>query len=132
MKSSMYYFHVKTKILADFQICISVPLSFGIVQYDLSKDLWIKILLRSLIQNSIWMKSLLDIIINLTKIPIIEKPVHWFAEQTNELVYFIGTSFMKSSEKSHRIYSCIPRHALIKFVVFILRLLKCSKQLKKN
>ena len=27
MKSSTYYFHVKTKILADFQICISVPLS---------------------------------------------------------------------------------------------------------
>ena len=27
MKSSTYYFHVETKILADFQICISVPLS---------------------------------------------------------------------------------------------------------
>ena len=27
MKSSTYYFHLKTKILADFQICISVPLS---------------------------------------------------------------------------------------------------------
>ena len=26
MKSSTHYFHVKTKILADFQICISVPL----------------------------------------------------------------------------------------------------------
>ena len=26
MKSSTYYFHMKTKILADFQICISVPL----------------------------------------------------------------------------------------------------------
>ena len=26
MKSSTYCFHVKTKILADFQICISVPL----------------------------------------------------------------------------------------------------------
>ena len=26
MKSSTYYFHVKTKILADFQICISAPL----------------------------------------------------------------------------------------------------------
>ena len=25
MKSSTYYFHRKTKILADFQICISVP-----------------------------------------------------------------------------------------------------------
>ena len=31
MKSSTYYIHMKTKILADFQICISVPLrsSFG-------------------------------------------------------------------------------------------------------
>ena len=28
MKSSAYYFHMKTKILASFQICISVPLSF--------------------------------------------------------------------------------------------------------
>ena len=27
MKSSAYYFHIKTKILADFQICISVPLT---------------------------------------------------------------------------------------------------------
>ena len=28
MKPSTYYFHVKTKILADFQICVSVPLPF--------------------------------------------------------------------------------------------------------
>ena len=27
MKSSTYYFHVKTKMLADFQICISVPVN---------------------------------------------------------------------------------------------------------
>ena len=26
VKSSIYYFHVKTMILADFQICISAPL----------------------------------------------------------------------------------------------------------
>ena len=26
VKSSAYYFHMKPKILADFQICISVPL----------------------------------------------------------------------------------------------------------
>ena len=26
VKSSTYYFHLKTKILADFQICISVPI----------------------------------------------------------------------------------------------------------
>ena len=26
VKSSTYYFHMKTKILADFQICISLPL----------------------------------------------------------------------------------------------------------
>ena len=26
MKPSTYYFHMKMKILADFQICISVPL----------------------------------------------------------------------------------------------------------
>ena len=26
MKSSKYYFHIKKKILVDFQICISVPL----------------------------------------------------------------------------------------------------------
>ena len=28
MKSSTYYFYVNTEILADFQICISAPLSF--------------------------------------------------------------------------------------------------------
>ena len=27
MKFSAYYFHMKTKTLADFQICISVPLT---------------------------------------------------------------------------------------------------------
>ena len=27
VKSSTYYFHMKTKLLADFEICISVPLS---------------------------------------------------------------------------------------------------------
>ena len=27
IESSTHYFHVKTKILADFQICISVPLN---------------------------------------------------------------------------------------------------------
>ena len=30
VKSSTYYFHMKTTILADFQICISVPLSHPI------------------------------------------------------------------------------------------------------
>ena len=30
MKSSTYYFHMKTKILADFQIYISVPLKLVI------------------------------------------------------------------------------------------------------
>ena len=29
VKFSTYYFHMKTKILADFQICISVPLKFA-------------------------------------------------------------------------------------------------------
>ena len=27
VKSSTYYFHIKMKILTDFQICINVPLS---------------------------------------------------------------------------------------------------------
>ena len=31
VKSSTYYFHMKKKILADFQICISVPLRFGVL-----------------------------------------------------------------------------------------------------
>ena len=30
VKSSTYYFHMKTKILTDFQICISVPLRRGL------------------------------------------------------------------------------------------------------
>ena len=33
MKSSTYYFHVKTKILADFQNCISVPLNANLKKY---------------------------------------------------------------------------------------------------
>ena len=32
VKSSTYYFHMKKKILADFQICISVPLIIEISQ----------------------------------------------------------------------------------------------------
>ena len=31
VKSSTYYFHIKTKILADFLICIIVPLSLSLV-----------------------------------------------------------------------------------------------------
>ena len=33
MKSSAYYFHMKTKILADFQICINVPLVIALNKY---------------------------------------------------------------------------------------------------
>ena len=33
MKSSTYYFHMKMKILAVFQICISVPLTFGEINF---------------------------------------------------------------------------------------------------
>ena len=31
VKSSTYYFHMKTKILTGFQICISVPLKIKII-----------------------------------------------------------------------------------------------------
>ena len=34
MKSSTYYFLIQTKLLADFQICISVPLSTKTLSYD--------------------------------------------------------------------------------------------------
>ena len=34
VKSSTYCFHVKTKILGDFQICISVPLENEITEVD--------------------------------------------------------------------------------------------------
>ena len=34
MKSSTYYFHIKTKILAHFQICISVPLKHTYNQWQ--------------------------------------------------------------------------------------------------
>ena len=30
-KSSLYYFHMKRKILTDFQICISVPLAENVI-----------------------------------------------------------------------------------------------------
>ena len=32
VKSSTYYFHMKMKILADFKICISVPLMKAVFQ----------------------------------------------------------------------------------------------------
>ena len=32
MKSSTYYFHMTTRILTDFQICISVPLNFSVAK----------------------------------------------------------------------------------------------------
>ena len=38
MKSSTYYFHMKTKILADFQICISVPLMKILNEDDKRQD----------------------------------------------------------------------------------------------
>ena len=37
VKSSTYYFHMKTKMLADFQICISVPLKH-VASCDISKS----------------------------------------------------------------------------------------------
>ena len=39
VKFSTYYFHMKTKILADFQICISVPLSHSITVFGSSFNL---------------------------------------------------------------------------------------------
>ena len=33
VKSATYYFHMKMKILADFQICISVPLKHNFISY---------------------------------------------------------------------------------------------------
>ena len=39
VKSSTYYFHRKTKILADFQICISVPFQgYKMTDTDILKD----------------------------------------------------------------------------------------------
>ena len=41
MKSSTYYFHLKTKILGDFQICISVPLNYPVTLiYPVSSFKW--------------------------------------------------------------------------------------------
>ena len=36
MKSSRYYFDMKTKILADFQICISVPLKRVLINFTIN------------------------------------------------------------------------------------------------
>ena len=46
VKSSTYYFHMKTKILADFQICINFPLRY--ISNDLSVQL-AKYLLKLLV-----------------------------------------------------------------------------------
>ena len=39
VKHSTYHFHMKTKILADFQICISVPLGWASKQSEPAKHL---------------------------------------------------------------------------------------------
>ena len=41
MKFSTYYFQIKTKILADFQICIGVPLIISIVPIIISCNMHI-------------------------------------------------------------------------------------------
>ena len=38
MKSLAYYFHIKVEILADFQICISVPLIWNKVVLALEEE----------------------------------------------------------------------------------------------
>ena len=50
MKSSTYYFHLKRKIQADFQICLSVPLS-----YVISKMLfnWIPMVIYNILSYNI-------------------------------------------------------------------------------
>ena len=42
VKSSIYYFHRKRKILTDFQFCISVPLKKAapMLKYEISIDIW--------------------------------------------------------------------------------------------
>ena len=39
VKSSTYYFRMKTKILLDFQICISVPLSMCVLKMNFSLNM---------------------------------------------------------------------------------------------
>ena len=39
-KLSVYYFYVKTKILVDFHICISVPLRCPLAQFIIFNSLW--------------------------------------------------------------------------------------------
>ena len=41
VRSSTYYFHMKTKILADFQICISVPLILEDFQRKPFYKIWV-------------------------------------------------------------------------------------------
>ena len=40
MKFSTYYFHMKMKILADFEICISAPLRCSKVQHETTRKKW--------------------------------------------------------------------------------------------
>ena len=44
MKSSAYYFHVKTRVWADFQICIDVPLKH--ILHDNSRKLILQKILK--------------------------------------------------------------------------------------
>ena len=60
MKSSLYHFHIKTKILADFQICISVPLKFISPELKVKKITAKKeLLIKMIIWNYIWFLALL-------------------------------------------------------------------------
>ena len=59
VKSSTYYFHMKAEILADFQICISVPLNLG----DGSEDFALYLKLKPLVYRSTYLSLLLKKII---------------------------------------------------------------------
>ena len=41
MRSPAHYFHLKKKALADFQICISVPLTLELLTFGLNEEPWV-------------------------------------------------------------------------------------------
>ena len=49
VKSSTYYFRMKTKVFASFQICISVPLKIGsFLPYNFCKSLMFDLLIEEI------------------------------------------------------------------------------------
>ena len=106
MKSSTYYFHMKTEILADFHICISVPLRRNISSDSVSffdQDI-------TLSRTKFEKDSLIRVIEFLFISETCKSKILWFT------VFFMGWNIItKKNRCNHEkfIYSLIPLRATL-------------------